>query len=416
MSKYTIISFFISFLYIYLGIKTLLNDHRNKLNILFSLICLSILIWTLLGGLGYSQKNKEMIFNFLKFAYIGAYLYYPISLHFYLTLSKTKTRLWILVLNYIPALILIIACFFGYTYVSYFIIYKDEWLGLIDFNSIWVYLFIFFILFYLTIVFLIIFNWGKRSGINKEKIYSIFILISYFITTVGSLILTILLLYFKIYDYQGIGGVLFSLYIIGLFYIIVRLRFMNINYSLMANEIISKINDIVILLDTELKVIDINNKYTEILSTKIKEIRKKSFFDLITENEYLKSKIRDVIECRIGNFNLNINYKKDKEYIITKSYFSEIKDRFGDLTGFLVISTEIKEVKQFQKYFKITNKELEIIELIISGFTYIDTSRKLNVTEKTIEAHLNNIYNKLNIKNKIDLIRISGVFNIKPYH
>ncbi len=117
---------------------------------------------------------------------------------------------------------------------------------------------------------------------------------------------------------------------------------------------------------------------------------------------------------KINNFTLRINYKKDDEYIITKTYVSGIKDKFGDLTGFLVISSEIKEIKQFQKYFKITNRELEIIELIITGLTYKNVAEKLKIAERTVETHLTNIYNKIGIDNKIELIRIAGDFNIIP--
>ncbi len=414
MSTYAVIAFIILLLYLYLGLKTLLNDRGNKLNILFSLICFAMVIWTLSAGLIYSQKNNEHLFIIGKIGYVGIFFYFPLNLHFHLILSKIKTNIRLIILYYMPAVLLNVYHVLGYSFITKFIKYKGEWVGIVDPNNVVLYLYCLYILFCLVISVIALYKWGRRTTINKEKKYSRFILISYMFANLTSFLMTLVLPILRIYDYQAVGVSFFYLYVIALFYIIVKLRFLNINYSLMAEEIISKINDIVILLDTEMKVIDINNKYTEVLSTTIKEIRKKSFFDLIVENEYLKSRINDIIEKRIGNFSLNINYKKDNEYIITKSYFSEIKDRFGDLTGFLVISTEIKEVKQFQKYFKITNKELEIIELIISGFTYKDTSSKLNVTEKTIEAHLTNIYNKLNINNKIDLIRISGDFNIKP--
>jgi len=50
----------------------------------------------------------------------------------------------------------------------------------------------------------------------------------------------------------------------------------------------------------------------------------------------------------------------------------------------------------------------------VSGLSYKDISSNLSISERTVERHLTNIYNKLGINNKIDLYRVAEEYNIKP--
>jgi DNA-binding CsgD family transcriptional regulator len=56
--------------------------------------------------------------------------------------------------------------------------------------------------------------------------------------------------------------------------------------------------------------------------------------------------------------------------------------------------------------FKITNREKEIIVLLIQANSYKEISEKLVITMPTVKTHIFNIYKKLGIKNKIELINI----------
>ncbi len=412
MNTYSLLSFLFLAIYLYMGIKVLLNDHKNRGNIVFSIVCLSMVIWSLFLGFAYMQETSVQVHFFLKLAYIGKYFFFPLNLHFFFILTKTRSKLWLLIPAYAPAIILNIINASGYSMFSNITIINHQILALFDYG--WIFLYVFSILFCFSISFYIVFKWGKKTKINKEKIHSKIILVILTFSYTTALILTILLPLSGYMELQSIGVSFFYLYVIGLFYLVSKFRFMSINYSLTADEIISNINDIVILLDLRLKIIDANAKFEQILSIAPEKIKGKLFCDIIVQNDEVKRKCEDLISDKINSSNLRLNYRKENEYVITRTTLLRIKDKFGDLAGFLVISSEVKEIKQFQNYFRITNRELEIIELIICGLTYRDISDKLSIAEKTVEKHLFNIYNKLGINNKIELIRITGDFNIKP--
>lgn len=57
----------------------------------------------------------------------------------------------------------------------------------------------------------------------------------------------------------------------------------------------------------------------------------------------------------------------------------------------------------FKKKYNITEKESEVIELLISGLTYKQIADKLFIANKTVDNHVQNIYKKLEVTSKIQL-------------
>ena len=50
---------------------------------------------------------------------------------------------------------------------------------------------------------------------------------------------------------------------------------------------------------------------------------------------------------------------------------------------------------------ELTPRELEILELVISGKTNKAIAAEMFLSEKTVEFHLNNIYNKIGVRTRL---------------
>lgn len=59
-----------------------------------------------------------------------------------------------------------------------------------------------------------------------------------------------------------------------------------------------------------------------------------------------------------------------------------------------------------EKYGKLTDRELEIVEHVWEGYMNSEIAELLKLSKKTIEAHRNNIMRKYNTNNVIQMIRI----------
>jgi DNA-binding CsgD family transcriptional regulator len=57
------------------------------------------------------------------------------------------------------------------------------------------------------------------------------------------------------------------------------------------------------------------------------------------------------------------------------------------------------------RYYKLTTREIEIVLLVRQGMTYREISNQLFIAGKTVENHIQNIYEKTSVKNKVSLIQ-----------
>ena len=62
--------------------------------------------------------------------------------------------------------------------------------------------------------------------------------------------------------------------------------------------------------------------------------------------------------------------------------------------------------------FDLTNKELQILGLVLSGLTNKQISQKLEKSKRTIETHRFNLMRKIGVKNLIDLAKKAQEFNL----
>lgn len=65
-----------------------------------------------------------------------------------------------------------------------------------------------------------------------------------------------------------------------------------------------------------------------------------------------------------------------------------------------------KAVDDFMKSRKLTDREKEIMVLLLKGRTYRMIAEELYLSENTIKTHIKNIYSKFNIQSKSELIKI----------
>lgn len=57
--------------------------------------------------------------------------------------------------------------------------------------------------------------------------------------------------------------------------------------------------------------------------------------------------------------------------------------------------------------FNLTKREIEILELIAKGETYQQIADKTFISPKTVRKHIENIYEKLQVHNKVDAVRLA---------
>jgi len=92
----------------------------------------------------------------------------------------------------------------------------------------------------------------------------------------------------------------------------------------------------------------------------------------------------------------------------------------GDISNVLVnnlFSSDKKTNQSLSKVnkntpFDLTNKELQVLELVLAGYTNKEISEKLQNSKRTIETHRFNLMKKMEVKNLIDLSKKASKYNL----
>ncbi|NER16308.1 response regulator transcription factor [Spongiivirga citrea] len=74
-------------------------------------------------------------------------------------------------------------------------------------------------------------------------------------------------------------------------------------------------------------------------------------------------------------------------------------------------ATSKKSVKT-DNPFDLTNKEIQVLELVLSGLTNKQISEKLQNSKRTVETHRFNLMRKMEVKNLMDLSKKAQEFNL----
>jgi len=191
-----------------------------------------------------------------------------------------------------------------------------------------------------------------------------------------------------------------------------KYKFLSLTPDIIGNDIIANIDESVILIDLNMKIIMVNSKTNEFLDPEKLNINNTHLSEIIHEFNIIKNDIYNIVSGKTRNFSSDINFIDGNRLIYMRVRFFLIKDRFCDILGILMIGKEIMGFEHFNKLYKITNREKEVVQYMITGRTNKEIAEIIKTAERTVKSHITNIYNKIGIDNKIELINILKDFDV----
>jgi DNA-binding NarL/FixJ family response regulator len=119
---------------------------------------------------------------------------------------------------------------------------------------------------------------------------------------------------------------------------------------------------------------------------------------------------KDLIRLGIKGFLLK-NISKES---MKKAFFSILRGQIwvsrevaSSLLNELVEETAKSNYQTPQNPYNLSNREIEILEVIASGLSNFEISNKLFISEKTVKAHINHIFKKLGVKSRTQAVKKS---------
>jgi len=376
-----------------------------------SMLLNAVILFTILIQLQETASNAKLFQSIYNIVLI---LFLLESLYFNLEFTRQKLQRFVVV-----SIILFSGIIF-----AVFMLRGPEMLEVSRVKGLWVYELVgtrfWFLLYspYLTCIALLmlyyLYMFSRSASLQKEKKQAKTVMIAILLSYGGGFCFLMILPVLNIYKAPLLTPYFFAVYLYGVFFAMIKYKFLSFSIRDMAFDILPFIHDSIIILSPEKRILEVNGGSDGIFNGRAGYFSGKNFLELVEHDDGLPELLDELISGRIDSFSARIAYRKEPENVITDSYISRVSDRFGDFAAILVVSRENKGIIQFRKYFKITEREMEIIFLILSGLTNKSVSARLEITERTVETHLTNIYGKLGIGNKIELAKISGDFSIRP--
>jgi DNA-binding NarL/FixJ family response regulator len=137
------------------------------------------------------------------------------------------------------------------------------------------------------------------------------------------------------------------------------------------------------------------------------------------------------IDKRVGNYQTTSNYRAKlrlqnfalielEESLRTKNELS-VRSDIAEINKMAVhptLSIKLNFQKDLTKQdldFKLTRKEIEILNLLPSGLSISAMARKSFLTESTIKTHLSAIYRKLGVSNRVQAISVARENNLLTF-
>ena len=399
--------------HLYHGIYILLINRSSKLNRLYFLATVAITFFALMFVMANQQKlQKDVIFYYRigMFAFIP---YFAICVHFTLEVTlKSKIKYFIQSFFYIIAIIFIIRNILSPVGYKEFVWVNKSLLVVINKNNMTEY--VLFIAYMLSVGFTSVYlfvKWGKEAKDNKTKMQARYLLIALIIIMIAIINEFLILPFFFDYRKFTMGISWYILFVFATVYISVKYRFLYSYNSNINKEILPNLTDIIILFDKSYNILHANEKAQSLFC--FNRLNQTKINDLLLECEEHAEKMSHLLKNPADEFQKKCSLKNGTDSNITvNAKFTAAKDSFGDIMGILLTAREIKEIKYAQDRFQLTERQVEVINHLLTGKPAREIAEQMQITERTVKAHITTIYNRLGINNKYELYnKLNNIIN-----
>jgi DNA-binding CsgD family transcriptional regulator len=391
-------------LYVYLTITILNVKPRTRNHVLLGVCSFFLTVWTLFA---YFTCNAETIEQFTLFFYIsmtGIFVFFPLQ-NIFVRAMTGKVRFWYLLLVVLPAL------GFALKNIDSTILFTDfyqseaGWMFVSAKGTLWYMLWSGYtaVVFGTAILFLMLRY--KSSSRQREKRQIKLLIIASGLSTV--LIMADYLLpldALRVTRFMP-APLLLVPWVSGYVIAITRYQLFNITPEKVTRRIIEAIDECVILLSPEGKPTYMNPKALQYFGKPhgtIEEITTDQLFLLSENNELqLPAVYQDgIVKKRVA---LRVSGNSTERPVLDME-LTQVFDKFDDPLGFLLIGKEVRTLESVQNQFDLTNREIEVVGCIVNGWNTAVIARYLDITRRTVKAHIGNIYQKCQVTNRVSLI------------
>ena len=387
ISIFSLFSFTVLSIYLSLGFYVFSLKPESTVNRIFILLSISFAIWALTFTFFYSAPNKQTAWFWYNISALGRFFYPAVLLHIALVFTKNRSvKKWYnAIIIYIPTLIFLYGIFTGPFITQDLVLVNSQWYEILITNNGWWFAYNSYYILYDLIAITLIGWWGYRSTHLREKKQSLVIVLTGSLALILGTLTNTVLQALNIYVLPSIAQIFGVIFFLGIGFAIIRYQLLNLTPAIAAEQIVSKITDLVILIDIDSKIIKINYRAQDLLGYSEQELLGKEWSSLIQNPTDLKL-ARDRMDKTLkespkhdksywSNKILELTYKSKHGEIPVKSFLSVIKDKYS-VVGFVLVGQDMRQTRKLQH---------EIIEREKAEKSVKDHAQNLEILNRIIK-------------------------------
>ena len=364
MSLLALLHFLSFFIYLYMFWFVLYKNPKALLNRVCAMLIFCFVIWTFgaifISEVIYSKNTARLAMNLYS---IGWCSFAAFSVWFDLVFAKKEkilkkkiTYVWL----FLPAILFTYKQWTGFLIVD-FISQPYGWSYTWS-KSIWHLLFYAYYSLYMLYAVYLVFDFGRKTKrLREKKQAKIMVTTSLIALNLGSLS-NVLLQELNIHRVPALADVLSLIWLGGIVYAITRYGLMTISPETAAENILATMDDSLILIDPDSRIITVNQATLDLLGYKKQELIGSSVTTILSDGDYAERLKELMQKGTIRDYN-TFYRTSSKEKIPISLFMSLLKDKAGELAGIVCIARDMREIRrllQKEKELAVTAAAVEV--------------------------------------------------------
>lgn len=400
-------------LYLFVVVRRMKVKGREHL--LLSLAALMLFVWNTSGYFVYNTQTLAVLEVLLPLSFVPMFLFFPLVFHFtYAVYRKRSLPLWLAGIVYLPGAALgVLAFFVPVSLVP--VVSEGGAIALVApvgepgtvFWSVyvvttWVASLILSVRYYRSTIL----NRERRMGAILVTWFTICLIVVF-----AEFYLTAMVGWWTI---PSQSPLLMSIWVGAMVYAIWRYGFLRLSPELLAEQILDSIEDIVALYDMNANRVYANRTAASVFGTP------RSILFLATSagadpfvpavNRLLTDRGSWSTEEPERQLRMQIEPTgaEDARPLTVSVRLKPVADHYGDPLGVIVTATVLPQPHELLAAYRLTKREAEVLEYLAAGLTIGRTASALQITERTVKAHITSIYQKTGVENRVELLNVLG--------
>ncbi|MBN1189663.1 MAG: PAS domain S-box protein [Dehalococcoidales bacterium] len=326
------------------------RNPKAKLNRLCAVLIFTFAIWSLGFCIANLERFSQSAGLWVNISSIGWTSFGAAAFYFYLTLTGKNN----LVNNKAMGLVFAVAIiFFIYQQFSgnmgYIAARQTDWLSASWSYSIYSYLFFVYYLVLSIACIYLGYKYGHNAKTARDRQGSETLSVTAIISVVLATTVNVILPLMHIHSVPQVGDVFIIIWEMGLVISVRRYGLMSLNPTTAAEQIITTMNDSLILVDSEGRITRVNEAARDMLGINDETLNNRSFSSIILEKE----KVQELLAVKPTQ-SKNINHEltcitTNGRSIPVLVSVSAVRDQINAVIGYVVVARDITERKRIEQ-------------------------------------------------------------------